>query len=308
MRKQFCDAMVARAANPDMVFLTGDLGFMALEPLGGALGARFINVGVAEQNMVSVSAALSRQGLDVWVYSIAPFCYARPFEQIRNDVCFHNLPVKLVGNGGGYGYGVMGPTHHAIEDYGVLLTLPNMAVFTPVFDEDLDAVVARIGASGCGTYLRLGRGEPPKGFTVPAYAPWRRLTTGGGMTVVAVGPLAGIYISAFENVPVPQRPNLWAVAELPIDRNPLPSDLLAAIADGPGLCVAEEHVSRGGFASELVLKLTSLGISPRRFLHLHARAHHYDRYGSQAYLRKHSGLDADSMLTALASADGGSTR
>jgi transketolase len=147
MRKQLCDALVARAVKQEMVFLTGDLGFMALEALQGALGPRFINAGVAEQNMVSVAAGLARQHLEVWVYSIAPFCYARPFEQIRNDIAFHKLPVKLIGNGGGYGYGVMGPTHHAIEDYGVLLTLPNMSVFVPVFDEDMDAVIARAGLS-----------------------------------------------------------------------------------------------------------------------------------------------------------------
>ena len=136
MRKQLCDALVARSADPRMVFLTGDLGFMALEPLQAAMGNRFINAGVAEQNMITVAAALARQGLETWAYSIAPFLYARPFEQIRNDIAFHRLPVRLIGNGGGYGYGVMGPTHHAIEDYGVLLTLPNMAVYAPVFDAD----------------------------------------------------------------------------------------------------------------------------------------------------------------------------
>src|SRR6185437_15512328 len=107
MRKQLCDSLVGRAQTSDMVFLTGDLGFMALEPLKAAMGDRFINAGVAEQNMVLVAAALAREGFDAWAYSIAPFCYARPFEQIRNDVCFHTLPVKLIGNGGGYGYGVM---------------------------------------------------------------------------------------------------------------------------------------------------------------------------------------------------------
>ena len=121
MRVQFCDAMVARAVDERILFLTGDLGFMALEPLQSAMGSRFINAGVAEQNMISVAAGLAKQQFEVWAYSIAPFCYARPFEQIRNDIAFHALPVKLVGNGGGYGYGVMGPTHHAIEDYGVLL-------------------------------------------------------------------------------------------------------------------------------------------------------------------------------------------
>jgi len=229
MRKQLCDALVARAAKPEMVFLTGDLGFMALEPLQAALGSRFINAGVAEQNMVSVAAGLARQDFEVWVYSIAPFCYARPFEQIRNDITFHNLPVKLIGNGGGYGYGVMGPTHHAIEDYGVLLTLPNMSVYVPVFDEDMGAVIERASGSSRPAYIRMGRGESPRDFTVPDYSPWRQLTHGSGAVVIVVGPLAGTYIESFERIPSSHRPNLWVVAELPIELNPLPAELLTQI-------------------------------------------------------------------------------
>lgn len=300
MRKQLCDALVARSAKPEMIFLTGDLGFMALEALQESMGKRFINAGVAEQNMISVAAALARQNLEVWVYSIAPFLYARPFEQIRNDITFHNLPVKLIGNGGGYGYGVMGPTHHAIEDYGVLLTLPNMSVYVPVFDEDMDAVIARAGASCRPAYIRMGRGEPPKGYVVPAYAPWRQLTHGGGPVVIAVGPLAGTYIQAFERYSSEARPNLWAVAELPIEQNAVPAELMSQIVKSDCLCVAEEHVRRGGFASELLLHLADKGIAVRRFRHLYARAHHFDRYGSQSFLRQLSALDADSVLAALA--------
>ena len=299
MRKQFCEALVQRADNPSMVFLTGDLGFMALEPAKQALGERFINAGVAEQNMVTVAAAMARQGLEAWVYSIAPFCYARPFEQIRNDIAFHKLPVKIVGNGGGYGYGVMGPTHHAIEDYGVLLTLPFMRAFVPVFDEDLYAVVERVGESETPAYLRLGRGEPPPGYTVPAYAPWRQLVKGSGATVIAVGPLAGTYIAPFAQLPDSVRPNLWAVAELPLTSNQLPNDLFAQIESGSCLCVAEEHVKRGGFGEELLSYLIQQGVQVKRFLHCHAKAHHYDRYGSQHYLRKQSELDASSVMAAL---------
>ena len=299
MRQQFCDALVARSTNPSMLFLTGDLGFMALEPLKRAMGERFINAGVAEQNMISVSAALAREGFEVWAYSIAPFCYARPFEQVRNDIAFHALPVKLVGNGGGYGYGVMGPTHHAIEDYGVLLCLPNMSVYVPVFDEDLAAVVGRAGETKRASYLRLGRGEKPKGFAVPDYAPWRQLSQGRGPVVIAVGPLAGIYIEPFEQLSPDRRPNLWAVAELPIDQNPLPGALLAQIAKAPGLCVAEEHVRRGSFGAELALYIVEQGIGIRKFRHLFARAHHFDRYGSQGFLRRMAALDADSMLAAV---------
>ncbi len=302
MRKPLCDALVARASNPHMVFLTGDLGFMALEPLRDAMGERFINAGVAEQNMVSVCAAMAREGLETWGYSIAPFCYARPFEQIRNDICFHALPVHLIGNGGGYGYGVMGPTHHAIEDYGVLLTLPHMSAYVPVFDEDLRAVIDRIGADPGPTYLRLGRGEPPAGYVVAPYAPWRQLTCGNGIAVIAVGPLASTYVKACAELPEDLRPNLWALAELPLSKHPIPSDLLAQISSGPGLCVAEEHVARGGVGSELALYLTEHGIRLRHFKHLCARAHIYDSYGSQSFLRAKSGLDPAALIDIIKAA------
>ena len=300
MRQQLCDALVSRSVNPDMVFLTGDLGFMALEPLQQSMQARFINAGVAEQNMVSVAAAMAREGLDPWVYSIAPFCYARPFEQIRNDVAFHNLPVKLIGNGGGYGYGVMGPTHHGIEDYGIMLTLPNMGVFIPVFDEDVEAVIDRAGASQSPSYLRLGRGEIPLGFEVPTYAPWRQLTAGGGMVVLVAGPVAGTYIEAFQILPEEIRPNLWIVSELPLEKNSLPPLLLKQISSRQGLCVVEEHVRRGGLGSELALLLFEEKIEVGAFHHLYARAHHYATYGSQNFLRAQSGIDVKSVLGVVA--------
>jgi transketolase len=298
MRKQLCDALVARAKSPSMVFLTGDLGFMALEPLQAALGERFVNAGVAEQNMISVAAALAKQRLDVWVYSIAPFCYARPFEQIRNDIAFHRLPVRLIGNGGGYGYGVMGPTHHAIEDYGILLTLPNMRVYVPVFDEDVPFVVNKVGDNTQSTYLRLGRGEQPSTYVVPAYAPWRQLTAGDGVDVIAVGPLATTYIQAIENLPKSTRPNLWAVSELPLTLNPPPVELIARVSTTRQVCVAEEHVAHGSFASELAMYLLERGIAAK-MTHLCARAHHYSKYGSQTYLRAQSGLDPQGLLNAI---------
>jgi transketolase len=298
MRKQLCDALVARAANPDMAFLTGDLGFMALEPLRETMGQRFINAGVAEQNMISVAAAMTRQGWDTWVYSIAPFCYARPFEQIRNDITFHKLPVRMIGNGGGYGYGVMGPTHHAIEDYGILLTLPNITAFVPAFDEDVATVIDRAGAAVGAAYIRLGRGEAPKNFAIPAYSPWRQLVSGNGQPVIVVGPLAGTYIDALAGLPEARRPNLWVVGELPLAANALPERLMAQIANSGELCVVEEHVARGSFGSELALHLLSNGVFAKLH-HLHAKAHHYPRYGSQNYLRRESGLDPQSLLGAL---------
>lgn len=300
MRKQFCDAMVERGVDPRMVFLSGDLGFMALEPLQQALGQRFINAGVAEQNMISVAAALCRTGLEAWAYSIAPFCTARPFEQIRNDVALHELPVKIVGNGGGYGYGVMGPTHHAIEDYGTLLSLGGLRACVPAFDQDVDAAVRATGDMPFPCYLRLGRGEAPPGFLPPPFEAWRQLTYGEGPSVAVVGPLAGTYLEAILALPEQERPNLWVVGLLPIEHYPVPIEFLQQLARADALLVVEEHVARGGFASELALHLALRGLAPRRFQHLCARSARYERYGSQGYLRRQSGLDPDAVSAAIA--------
>lgn len=299
MRNQFCEALVNRSENKDMIFLTGDLGFMALEPLQQAMKLRFINAGVAEQNMVSVAAAMARDGWETWVYSIAPFCYARPFEQIRNDITFHNLPVKLVGNGGGYGYGVMGPTHHAIEDYGVMLTLPNMKVFIPAFDEDVFSVIDIAGDTQNPVYLRLGKGDIPVDFEVPAYEAWRQLTYGDGGVVIVAGPIVGTYIKSLQDIPDEQRPNLWVVTELPIEKNPLPDELIKQLSQGKGLCVVEEHVKRGGLGSELAFLILEKKIPVGTFHHLFARAHCYEKYGSQKYLRHQSQIDVKSLLNIL---------
>lgn len=299
MRKQLCEALQRRAGNPNMVFLTGDLGFMALEGLAADLGDRFINAGVAEQNMISVAAALASRKMEVWAYSIAPFIYARPFEQIRNDVAFHNLPVRLIGNGGGYAYGVMGPTHHAIEDYGVLLTLPNFMVYVPVFDEDVDAIVEKAAEDTGPVYLRMGRGEPPKGYLIPPYEPWRQLVKGNGALVVVVGPIAGSYIACLEALPIDVRPNLWVISELPLSRNPPPEIFNNQLSRVTMLCIVEEHVRQGSFASDFLLYCAAHEIRLPRFAHLYARAHHFSRYGSQGFLRKQSGLDVDSLISTL---------
>ena len=290
--------MMARADRPDMVFLTGDLGFMALEPLRDRMGDRFINCGIGEQNMIGVAAGLAREGLETWVYTIAPFCYARAFEQIRNDICFHGLPVRLLGNGGGYGYGVMGPTHHALEDYGVLLTLSGMTTYVPAYNEDIPAVVERALDRAGPAYIRIGRGELPAGAVAPAYAPWRRLADGSGPVVVVVGPLAGRAMAALADLGVAD-PAVWVVSELPLAATPPPQALAAQIQAAGRLCVIEEHVGHGGLGAMLSAWILESGIGVRGFRHLHAEGYPSGRYGSQDFHRRESGLDADSIRSAV---------
>lgn len=296
MRSQLTDSLIKRSKNETMCFLTADLGFMALEPLRDLMGKRFINVGIAEQNMISVAAAMSNQGLEIWAYSISPFIYARPFEQIRNDICFHSAPVKLIGNGGGYAYGVMGPTHHAIEDYGVLLTLPNIEIYVPAFDEDIDDVVNIVGDSSIPSYLRLGRGEIPESFIPPKYSPWRNILDGEAIVIISIGPISGTFIEPFSELSKKNRPSFWILSELPLEKNPFPIELINKISLIKKIFIIEEHVKNGGLGSMFSLYLTTNNMQVDCFLHSHAKCHQYKTYGSQKYLREKSELDPKSIL------------
>ena len=159
MRAEFARAMVALfEKRKTLVFITADLGYMALEGVARAFGERFINAGVAEQNAVSLAAGLAREGHLPWVYSMATFTVLRPYAQIRDNVCLQQLPVKLVGNGGGYGYGIMGATHHALEDVGAMRALPNMKIFVPLVATDVDEVVSTMAADpreSCSCHIWL---------------------------------------------------------------------------------------------------------------------------------------------------------
>lgn len=288
MRKAFTDAVLTHCNQDGWFFLTGDLGFMALEEVQAAFGSRFINAGVAEQNMIGVAAGLARESFRVLVYSIAPFCYARPFEQIRNDLCLGGLPVCLVGNGGGYAYGHMGPTHHALEDCAAMSAL-GVRVLVPAFDDDLPALLAHLDAP---TYLRLGYDARPSAQPVPAYAPWREVLPGHRGAVAALGPLAGVAWQALADLPVDRRPAVWAVCEF--NDAAIPSRFLDQIAEHP-LYVLEEHVAQGGLGMNLALGLVARGLAPGRLVHRPALGYPTGRFGSQAFHRAQCGLDAPSI-------------
>ena len=264
-----------------------------------ALGSRFINAGVAEQNMVSVAAGLARAGLRPWVYSIAPFVYARPFEQIRNDVCLHGLPVVLVGNGGGYGYGVMGATHHALEDYGALLCLPHLRAYVPAFDDDVarhgrPPVRGRRTRPTCGWASPRSRRMPRS----PPTRPGGRLLDGRGLGRpggrAAGGRHLGGRAAARRGA---AGPTLWLLSELPL--GPIPEAFLADLARSRRLLVVEEHVAQGGVAQMIAAPLLAAGQAPSGSPRGRPRAIVSGRYGSQKFHRRECGLDPASIVEFL---------
>ncbi len=285
--------------EPRFIFLTGDLGFGALENVRAALGPRFINMGVSEQNMVSVAAGLARQGLLPLCYSIAPFAVFRPLEQIRLDAALHRLPVKIVGNGGGYGYGIMGASHHAIEDLAVLSCLPNFSCIVPLCNSDVAGACEAVFRHEGPAYLRLGLGVwPDKLGVLPEFQPVRRLVTARDLrpklTVAGIGP---VLLNALPWIHAHGKTDLFAVSQLPLPV--LDAAFVESVASSGQLLVIEEHVARGGLGEHLAAALAREGVS-FKLHHRHAAGYPTGRYGSQRFHQQQSGLDPDSLQATLA--------
>lgn len=299
MRKAFSKWIETQGAqDPDLLFLTGDLGFAALENVAQKLGPRFINVGVAEQNMVSVAAGLAQEGFKVICYSIAPFAVFRPAEQIRLDICVHNKNVKIVGNGGGYGYGIMGATHHAIEDIAVLSSFENMRCLLPQSTEDVAEACRQMLAHEGPCYLRLNSGSEEDRVRRQPFAPVRLLNSPQGdpqIVIAALGPMALHAMRAIDALE--SSVAVYSISEMPL--RGLTNELKNHLRKCETLWVLEEHVARGGLAEHLTWHSARAGIPIRNFKHNFAAGYPTGLYGSQAYHQGLSGLSVEQIRQEL---------
>ena len=162
MRKTFIKTLVDLASKDERIFLiTPDIGYSVLEEFHQHFPERFLNVGVAEQNAVSVAAGMALCGLIPYVYTINPFVCMRPFEQIRVDVAYMNLNVRIVGVGAGFSYGAAGATHHSIEDIAIMRSIPNMTIVCPGDPWEVEQSVKQSVDYKGPIFFRLGKqGEP----------------------------------------------------------------------------------------------------------------------------------------------------
>lgn len=158
MRTSFINQLLEEARHNDKIFLlVGDLGYHVVEPFAQEFPERFMNVGIAEQNMAGVAVGLALTGYNVYIYSIGNFPTLRCIEQIRNDIAYHNANVKVVSVGAGYAYGSLGATHQATEEIGAMRVMPNMVVATPGDPVEARAI-AKLSAEYDGPmYIRLGK-------------------------------------------------------------------------------------------------------------------------------------------------------
>lgn len=294
MRVEFAQSVInAHDKNDKLVFITGDLGYMALEQVQQKYGERFINAGVAEQNMITVAAALAHEGFIPWAYSISPFVTLRPYEQIRNDVCLHNLPVKLVGNGGGYGYGIMGATHHNIEDIGAMRILPNMKVYVPFTAADVEQAVEQMVADPNPNYLRLNMGAKVN-YPVAPFAQWRKIKDGTRGVVVGTGPVTENIL----NTAYADDLEVWVLSVFPITT--LPAELISSINATQKLITIEEHAGECGLRETLAYHLLNNLTSNIKILALSANGYPSGRYGDQKFHQAENNLGGEGLVKELA--------
>lgn len=156
--------------------------------------SRFVNTGVSEQIMIGLAAGMAQRGLRPFAYTIATFALYRPFEMVRDDLCYQNLPVTIVGIGGGVTYSTLGATHHAQEDVSIACSLPNMNVIAPCDPAETEAATRWCARQEIGpVYLRLGKaGEPA--LTADSDTPWtfgkiRKLRHGTDVCIISYGPV-----------------------------------------------------------------------------------------------------------------------
>jgi transketolase len=300
MRAAFIRTLLDLAESDSRINLVvGDLGFGVVEPFVERFPGRYVNAGVAEQNMTGLAAGMALCGKVVFTYSIANFPTLRCFEQIRNDVCYHDANVKIVSVGGGLGYGALGVTHHATEDIAVLRSLPNMTVVAPGDPLEAELATRAVVDHSGPCYLRLGKsGEPRVHSSRINFRLGKAVTVmeGSDLTLIATGTMLSNTVQAAERLAAE---GIHARVLSMHTVKPLDTEaVLAAASETPALITVEEHSRIGGLGSAVAEVLAEsddhvvfkrLGVPPS-FTSL---------VGSQEYLKAAYGLSTDGILSSL---------
>lgn len=294
MRNAFIKSLIEEARKDESIWLlNGDIGYSVLEGFATEFPNRYLNVGVAEQNMVGVAAGLALAGKRVFTYTIGNFSFMRCLEQIRNDVCYHNLNVTIVAVGGGFAYGAMGYTHHAIEDIAMLRVLPNMKVTAPGDPVETTLAVKEICKAQGPSYLRLGRGgEVVVHQNPPAFAL--------GKAIAMRAPAAATIISSAATLDIAEA----AAKELNAGLISMPSltpfdkdAVLAASKQSKLLVTVEEH-GAGGLSS-LVAETLMASDANVKLRCLYATKPPPAAAGDRAALRDLQGITTENIIATV---------
>ena len=253
MRNAFFNRVEELSSIDESVFiLTGDLGFKLFDSIRAKCSDRFYDIGVAEANMIGIAAGLSLSGKNVYCYSIIPFLLMRPFEQIRVDIAYHNLNVKLVGVGGGFTYGLEGYTHFGLEDIALMRSLPNMTIVVPA-DSFEAKLVASISSEYSGPmYIRLGRsGEPKIHETTPSLEIGKAMVLKEGTKIALFATGNMVYVGQ-QVVKMLEKKGINATIVNIHTIKPLDTEIILQIASThEAVFSLEEHNISGGLGSAI---------------------------------------------------------
>jgi transketolase len=297
MRTAFIETLCELAEQDERIWLlTGDLGFSVLERFVQRFPKRYVNMGVAEQNMTGVAAGLALEGKIVFTYSIANFPVMRCLEQIRNDVCYHNLNVKVVAVGGGVAYGAAGYTHHAVEDLAVMRAMPNMTVLAPGDPVEVRLATRAVVNWQGPCYLRLDKGGEPIVYqNRPAFAIGKAIVVreGNDVTLISTGGILGEVVFAAEQLaPQIQARVLSMPTVKPLDK----VALLKAASETKLLVIVEEHSAVGGLGSTVAEQLCENEVGNCVLLTLNLGDLLSYAVGTQAALRERAGLNGPNIV------------
>jgi transketolase len=264
VREEFANALMELADQDErVVLLTGDLGYTVLEPFADSFPERFFNVGVAEQNMVGLATGLAEGGYVPFCYSIATFASMRAYEFVRNGPLLHELPVRIVGVGGGLDYGYNGVTHYALEDVALMRVQPGMTVVAPADGEQARSAVRETAALPTPVYFRLGKGERPVAGLDGVFELGRAQLLGEGedVAIVALGTMAASAVEAAQRL---EARGIAVTVAVVASVSPPPLDDLAEVLERVGLVVTvEAHYRNGGLGSLVAELVADRGLSCR---------------------------------------------
>ena len=301
MRNTFIHTLTELAGQDErIVLLTGDLGFMVMEPFMERFPDRFINVGVAEQNMVGLSTGLAEAGLIPFVYSIAPFASLRPFEFIRNGPVFHQLPVRVVAVGMGFEYGHAGPSHHAVEDVGVMRTLRGLSVVAPADFEQAKSALLQTWQNPGPVYFSLGKNDKVKVVGLEGrYETGRVQMARQGQDVLFLS-MGSVALDVSAACDALQAQGIAAGHGVVASLSPAPEEDLLALCRAYRIVITvEAHVRAGGLGS-LVGEVLAAHAGTCRWIPRWVEGSCTGPIGGQSFYHRLHGLDGESLVaTAL---------
>lgn len=297
MRYAFSEELINIAQrDKNVILLTADLGYTVFEKFIEKFPKQFLNVGVAESNMVGVATGLALSGKTVFIYSIAPFVTLRPYEQIRNDICLHKAPVILVGSGSGLSYSHDGPTHHGTEDIAVMRTLPNMTVLCPADPIEAQWATRQAVSLKSPVYLRLGKkGEPT------IHSSDKKLKIGKGVVIKGgkdfmVITTGNIVHNVLETVYKLEVVGLKGGVISMHTLKPLDKKLVTQLAlNYKYIITVEEHTMLGGLGSAVAEIISQIPHPSAQLLIIGLKDIFNNTVGSQFYLRKLHGLSPQKL-------------